>query len=207
MTFTASMLGTYSFCPRMFYYRYVLGIEEPPNDLMRRGLLVHAIIAEIAKGNNPDIDSLVQKYNYPYDDNVQAIIKLVNNRVLKEVEFTTVEERFDAKIEGIKFAGVVDAITEDGTMIDWKVVSRIKKARDPLQLAIYAKVFPAKKFEYIQLTEKGIYPVEFHPIDIASGWVRAKTLVNKILRAEYPMNKTRYCPKCFYYPYCKKLNL
>ena len=206
MTFTASMLSTYSFCPRMFYYRYVLGIEEPPNDLMRRGLLVHAIIAEIAKGNNPDIDSLVQKYNYPYDDNVQAIIKLVNNRVLKEVEFTTVEERFDTEIEGIQFAGVVDAITEDGTMIDWKVVSRIKKARDPLQLAIYAKIFPAKKFEYIQLTEEGIYPVELQPIDIASGWVRAKTLVNKILRAEYPMHKTRYCPKCFYYPYCKKLN-
>ena len=202
MRISASQLNTYSFCPRMFYYRYILGIEEPPNDLMRRGLLVHAIIAEIAKGNKPDIDSLTKEFNYPYDNNVKAIIKLVDDKILKHTKFERIEERFEKEIDGIDFVGVMDALTKDGTMIDWKVVSKVKEARDPMQLAVYSKIFPAKRFKYIQLTEDKIYPIEVSQMEIDTGWLRVKTLVLKMIKKQYPMHRTRYCDRCFYRDKC-----
>jgi len=205
---SASKLSSYAFCPRRFYLRYIKGIEEPANDLMRRGLAIHEMIAQLIDGELPDIDRVINKhFNVSPDENtyrhILSTVKLVKKEILDVTEFEGAEIHFEKELEGFTFVGIIDAITKDGRIIDWKAVDKLKDYRDPMQLSVYDKAFPDKELMYIQVTPDELVRVDYTKPEINSGWLKVLSLLPKIEKEQYPMRRTTYCERCFYRNMCR----
>jgi RecB family exonuclease len=52
---TKSTLTTYKFCPRMYYYQYVLGLKQEPTEAMTRGTNVHNVVEYFWKQIDEDV--------------------------------------------------------------------------------------------------------------------------------------------------------
>ena len=203
---SASKLSTYSFCPRRYYYRYVKHIVEPPNELMRRGLAIHELIASIIKNGLLNADDVALTFDkYKIDKSLaKYVLGTVSNvkPFIDKMKFIDAEIKFEKQIGDFIFEGIVDAITPT-KLIDWKCVDKVKEFKDPLQLAVYHQIYPDKAPEYVQVTPSRIAEIHFSEVEMNTGWLKVQTLLPKIKRKQYPMHRTSYCERCFYRDMCR----
>ena len=153
--FSYSRLKQYSECPKSFFNKYVLEMEEPVSEALALGKAVHAALERFlqAQGRAEKVSrdecvaAAVAEAVVPIS--VDEVMRLCLNPAILENTFcygpAVIEQRFDVPLDDAgKYAlqGTIDYAETglaDGSayLLDWKT-NRIKFGADSLQLRLYA---------------------------------------------------------------------
>jgi CRISPR/Cas system-associated exonuclease Cas4 (RecB family) len=167
-----SQASTFLACSAKWWFRYGLGLPDPPAGGLVRGKAVHAIIeyamrAKMAgvvleTGALSDVwdaawDQAAEGAEFQEYDDVEALkssgARLAQKYVaeaLPGIEPAAVEVPVWGTIAGIPVRGIADIVTTDGMVVDVKTASRKPSglaADHALQLATYARLVPGASGE------------------------------------------------------------
>lgn len=107
-TYSFSRINTFLQCPYAYYLSYVLKEESLPSPYTEHGSWVHKQLEDIPN-HDPEAQVFVDALGRYLD---KTSDKIIENE--KYIEF---------ELDGVKFRGYVDAITEKGYIIDYKITS------------------------------------------------------------------------------------
>src|SRR5215207_4544142 len=116
---TASRLRAFRACPRLHYYRYVLGAYASEDDAMRFGTLAHVALEAWFLALRENVDALRAALRALEDVDADAF-EVAKLRALlvgydarwreQPYDVLAVEQEFRAEIDGIPFGGKLDAV-------------------------------------------------------------------------------------------------
>jgi RecB family exonuclease len=222
-----SRLGSYDWCARQYYYKYIAKIPEKPNLAMRVGLAFHKFAETFHK--EVELDKLEDqgasyirgfKANHRYVDRFIET-EAVRYEKLLELEMTErwmpkmIEKSLTGEIAGVKMRGVVDRVdlltTGELCVIDYKPknkASNISKLRR--QLVLYREL--AEAAYDLEIPQIGAYFYKTGEILLEPGKKRTVTALNNYVTRmldkiekddEYKMKENiDYCGKCSFYKLC-----
>ena len=175
ISWSAYKLRDFLICKKRFFLKYIMKVDEPANDLYDAnkkdiGVLVHKVLQLTFEDPNykSDLNKTIKKYfsqikqenpvmifelsvwQHKLEDFAQYEIQRLNNGA----EIVALESRFDTKINGINFVGVIDRIDKIGDayhLIDYKTGKIAQNDENDFQLEIYAlakKELNCKTFIY-----------------------------------------------------------
>ena len=172
--FSYSRLERYAKCPKSFYYKYVLEMEEPISEPMALGKAVHAAIERFLKAQwaneKKDMSECVAEAvaEAPVPISFDEALQLCLNPAVRERTFCygppEIEQRFDVQLDAAGaygLQGIVDYsernLTDEKTclLVDWKT-SRAKFGADSLQMRLYAAVL-ARRYNVDQVLAQLVF--------------------------------------------------
>ena len=172
--FSYSRLERYANCPKSFFYKYILEMEEPVSEPLALGKAVHAAIEKFLKAQwaneKKDMSACVAEavaealVPISFDEALQLCL----NPVVRERTFCygppEIEQRFDVQLDdagSYGLQGTVDYsernLTDDKTclLLDWKT-NRVKYGADCLQMRLYAAVL-ARRYKVRQVMAQLVF--------------------------------------------------
>jgi DNA helicase-2/ATP-dependent DNA helicase PcrA len=217
-----SQVDTYATCPRRYQLRHVIGVPEPAHHALAYGSALHQALAAFGlsriKGRPLDEAGILAALEAHWSGegflsaaHEAARYAAARNAVIRfrERELASgigppsaVEARFSFQLEGERVVGRFDRVDEEaeGTVItDYKSGGDVRngararqKARDSLQLAIYAMAQEARtgvapaavQLHFVDAGIIGRVPVETRKLEAARALVQ--TAAGGIRRAEFP---------------------
>lgn len=158
-----SQITTYMQCPRLYYWRYVLGEIAPPRGATVQGTATHraaqaALIHRMTTGERmsteevqdaaagafdagiPEADLAIDEEQGALKDEAVGLAALWLEKVEPLLHPVAVEERWEIEVDGIPVVGYMDVREEDG-ICDLKTVGRspeADQAEKSVQFALYA---------------------------------------------------------------------
>ena len=167
-----SQASTFLSCSAKWWFRYGLGLPDPPAGGLVRGKAVHAIIEYALRAKMAGVvletgalsdcwdvawDEAAESAQFQACEDVEGLkasgARLAQKYVaeaLPETEPAAVEVPVSGTIAGVPVRGIADIVTTDGMVIDIKTASRKPSglaADHALQLAIYAQLVPGASGE------------------------------------------------------------
>lgn len=228
--FSFSRLSLYETCNFRFYYKYVLGIDEPDTKPLALGKAVHKALESIVN-RGTDINEAIQEgfieCNFHEEVTYDEIRKLVENAPLKNLKGETeVYFRiplFDCDDSPI-LQGYIDIL--DGNKIgDYKTNRKAHKITDNYQIGLYAwAIHKIKGYSFVEGTlyflrqkKESRFIFTKKEMEEAADW--ARKLVKEIrfklevldiypdkLNELFPYNPSHYCYNCPIAMECYKKN-
>lgn len=133
-------------CGARWYYKYALGLPDPPNASLVRGRVVHQMAeaffrAKLA-GNTPDPDELQASFEDAWDQasadasfgadedvdllkrQAAMLTRTYLDEVAPEIAPATLELSVQGEIGGVRVRGFIDLLDTDGKIIDLKTATR-----------------------------------------------------------------------------------
>ena len=177
-----SAISSYMNCPKAFEFRYILGINLPPEVAMEEGISHHDALDMtnsnfIKKEEHLPDKIIVEKFKDTFSDKSKGISKLKwldsgiqETEVIRRGEIllenymdkfgrdlkpVSSEKKVEVMMGGVPVLGFMDVETKD-EVNDYKVVKACKSQTDAdnnLQLTIYSKASKKKKTSLICLTK------------------------------------------------------
>ncbi len=142
-TFSFSRLNTYETCPRRFYYKYVLGWEDPAGLPAIFGKTVHKAVEFCLNGhsfNDAVATAWIEEGNM--DPGVdKAEVERQVNRALRLGFTGEVERHFVMELApGIKLQGYIDLVVDGHIpiIIDWKTGRKTNGVLANWQIPLYS---------------------------------------------------------------------
>ena len=220
LNYSFSQFRLYNECPKKYKLKYFYSFQEPTNDNLILGSLIHKLF-EIANTSNEEYDKLLYELHehtgYFYTNKLSEEIKtFVNNLNILEKEL---------KLYLNDFIGIIDLVYKvadnsyNYVIADYKVTKKPKTKSSiysESQLLIYKYIYckinnidpKSVAVQYINvspnLKEKLIEPIEVYNPDISeceSAFEATLDVQKKILNGEFPKKKT-WCKWCFYKDIC-----
>jgi CRISPR/Cas system-associated exonuclease Cas4 (RecB family) len=167
-----SQASTFLSCSAKWWFRYGLGLPDPPAGGLVRGKAVHAIIEYALRAKMAGVvletgalsdcwdvawDEAAESAQFQACEDVEGLkasgARLAQKYVaeaLPETEPAAVEVPVSGTIAGVPVRGIADIVTTDGMVIDIKTASRKPSglaADHALQLATYARLVPGASGE------------------------------------------------------------
>src|ERR1017187_10106251 len=162
-----SQVRTFRDCSAKWYYKYALGLPDPPNGSLVRGRVVHQMAeaffrAKLA-GGSPDPDDLQASFEEAWareaaggafgaDEDVDLLkrqpamlTRKYLDEVAPEIEPAALELAVQGVIGGVPVRGFVDLLDTSGRVIDLKTAARKPtgvNADYAFQLATYRQLCP-----------------------------------------------------------------
>jgi len=141
-----SQVRTFRDCGAKWYYKYALGLPDPPNGSLVRGRVVHQMAeaffrAKLA-GESPDADDLQASFDEAWDRAVSeaafgadedvdllkrqaaVLTRTYLDEVAPEIEPAALELPVQGVIGGVPVRGFVDLLDTSGRIIDLKTAAR-----------------------------------------------------------------------------------
>lgn len=162
-----SQVRTFRDCGAKWYYKYALGLPDPPNGALVRGRVVHkmaeAFFRAKLEGTVPDPDDLQASFDEAWDraaneaafgadedvDLLKRQAAVLTRRYLDEVapeiEPAALELAVQGMIGGVPVRGFVDLVDRSGRIIDLKTAARKPtgvSADYAFQVATYRQLCP-----------------------------------------------------------------
>jgi RecB family exonuclease len=167
-----SQASTFLSCSAKWWFRYGLGLPDPPSGGAVRGKAVHKLLEYAMRAKMAGVllevgaisdawdaawDQAAEGAEFAPDDDIEALKASgarLGQKYLAEaapaIEPAAVEVPISGKIAGVPVRGIADIVTMDGTVIDIKTASRkpsVLAADHALQLATYAALIPGASGE------------------------------------------------------------
>ena len=140
--FSFSRLSLFRTCPKRWYYKYVLGQDDPAGPPAILGKTVHKANELCLKGCSFE-DAVVTAYLEEGDSTVEK--QTVESMVKTALSYHysgPVEQYFIMTLaKGVKFQGYIDIVPNNvqiPTIVDWKTGFKRYKVLDTWQLPLYA---------------------------------------------------------------------
>jgi CRISPR/Cas system-associated exonuclease Cas4 (RecB family) len=209
MRISPTLLGTFDWCKRQYYYKYILHLPTIETPAMRRGTYVHKLISNWINGTNDDVPEVDEWGRETGNQIVANILKELEPVMLPSVlSEQTIWRPYGEDTIG----GIIDYFDNE-KIIDFKAVDKIKTWRSPVQLAIYRWVIGRReKYCYLQGTTKRAKWLCYTNADLDAYdelWkreideIKLYTLKYELAGEEFPARKTKYCKLyCSYYDVC-----
>ncbi len=143
MIFSYSRLSLYEECPYRFKKVYVDGEREAESLPLALGKAVHKAIEMRLKGF-PEDAALARGFieaNFKRELNFNEVQKLMRRVPYEKYigNLEAVEFSFQLPLTStVAFRGVIDLVTTNGDIIDWKTNRKMYDVQDTKQLALYA---------------------------------------------------------------------
>jgi RecB family exonuclease len=162
-----SQVRTFRDCSAKWYYKYALGLPDPPNGSLVRGRVVHQMAEAFFRakldGGSPDPDDLQASFEQAWDREAagaafgadedvdllkrQAAIltRKYLDEVAPEIEPAALELSVQGVIGDVPLRGFVDLLDTSGRVIDLKTAARKPTgvgADYAFQVATYARLCP-----------------------------------------------------------------
>jgi RecB family exonuclease len=162
-----SQVRTFRDCSAKWYYKYALGLPDPPNGSLVRGRVVHQMAEAFFRakldGGSPDPDDLQASFEQAWDREAagaafgadedvdllkrQAAIltRKYLDEVAPEIEPAALELSVQGVIGDVPLRGFVDLLDTSGRVIDLKTAARKPtgvSADYAFQVATYARLCP-----------------------------------------------------------------
>lgn len=198
--FSHSQLAMYSRCPLQYKRRYVDGRKDPPGIALVDGSAYHKALErgnlEMIAKRTPTGKQLVEYHAEAleelankereglvvepreWDQAHKTAKKLlpdyasrVQGKVVKPV---AAERKFETRVVGRDFLGVIDVVNQDGSFYDYKTSGRKKSEKivaSSTQLHIYAHVQGTLNTGHIQLVKSGIPEVIYTPVTLSQAQI------------------------------------
>jgi RecB family exonuclease len=162
-----SQVRTFRDCGAKWYYKYALGLPDPPNGSLVRGRVVHqmaeAFFRAKLEGGSPDPDDLQACFEEAWDREAASaafgadedvdvlkrqaamLTRKYLDEVAPEIEPVALEFPVQGVIGGVAVRGFVDLLDASGRIIDLKTAVRKPtgvSADYAFQVATYARLCP-----------------------------------------------------------------
>ena len=163
-----SQVNTFLSCPAKWYFRYALGLAEPPTGTLALGTAFHSVLAanfrqKIETKQDLPAQGLEESFGEAFamaaedaefreDEEPAALIetgRALVRRYMDDaapwIEPQAVELPVEGVIAGVRVQGVVDLLDIDGRIIDCKTATRRPVGITPdysLQLTTYSMITP-----------------------------------------------------------------
>lgn len=162
-----SQVRTFRDCSAKWYYKYAVGVPDPPNGSLVRGRVVHqmaeAYFRAKLEGGSPDPDDLQACFEdawdreaagaaFAADEDVDLLKRQAAmltrkylDEVAPEIEPAALERSVQGDIGGVPVRGFVDLLDTNGRVIDLKTAARKPtgvSADYAFQVATYARLCP-----------------------------------------------------------------
>src|SRR5690554_1553873 len=140
--FSFSRLQLYEQCPQRFYYKYVLGLDEPITKPLALGTAVHKAIELIIKGINKEeaIKEGMRECDFHKEVSVDEVRELVENapfqKLKGETELYFRLPLFDEENSPV-LQGYIDLV-DGNKIVDFKTNRIAYNILDNYQLALYS---------------------------------------------------------------------
>ena len=219
MRLSYSKLSLFERCPSNFFYKYLCDDSENNETEMKYinfGLTVHEVLEEMDNNNlnklisNKFIKYELHKYGYKLND----VKREVNYVISQNLNIKEREQELNIKYRGYDVIGIIDAVLDDNTIVDYKTSKfNIKKKNDYMkQVRFYAFLY-YKKYGIIPPYVSIIFtkghtfkePITMIDINKAEKWFN--DIIDKIelSKSKNSFDKTKkYCGWCEYRNHCFK---
>jgi RecB family exonuclease len=162
-----SQVRTFRDCGAKWYYKYALGLPDPPNGSLVRGRVVHQMAEAFFRakldGGSPDPDDLQASFEEAWDTaaaqaafgadedvdllkrQAAMLTRKYLDEVAPEIEPAALEFPVQGVIGGVAVRGFVDLLDITGRVIDLKTAARKPtgvSADYAFQVATYARLCP-----------------------------------------------------------------
>jgi RecB family exonuclease len=162
-----SQVRTFRDCGAKWYYKYALGLPDPPNGSLVRGRVVHQMAETFFRakldGGSPDPDDLQASFEEAWDTaaaqaafgadedvdllkrQAAMLTRKYLDEVAPEIEPAALELPVQGVIGGVPVRGFVDLLDASGRIIDLKTAARKPtgvSADYAFQLATYRQLCP-----------------------------------------------------------------
>lgn len=163
-----SQVNTFLSCPAKWYFRYAIGLREPPTGTLALGTAFHSVLAtnfrqKIETKQDLPAEELEQPFGEAFaiaaedaefleDEEPAALIETGRALVARYmadaapwIEPRAVELHVEEVIAGVRVQGVVDLLDMEGRIIDRKTAARRPTGITPeyqLQLTTYSMITP-----------------------------------------------------------------
>jgi RecB family exonuclease len=162
-----SQVRTFRDCGAKWYYKYALGLPDPPNGSLVRGRVVHQMAEAFFRakldGGSPDPDDLAASFDQAWDTasagaafgadedvdllkrQAAMLTRKYLDEVAPEIEPAALELPVQGVIGGVAVRGFVDLLDTSGRVIDLKTAARKPtgvSADYAFQLATYRQLCP-----------------------------------------------------------------
>lgn len=215
--YSFSKINTYLKCPRLFWFKYVKGYEEPATPAMEFGKTVHRIIGEMIDTKRlPDLNlefpdektAMLAQKMITISKNFLGSLNIVHEfgaelsfgltKDFKLTEFDSGEALFHGIIDYVAIIEGVDDLIQ--LVVDWKTgFSR----NDPLQLELYMLAFETRyqtKGVFVNLRNGNVQLVE-------KDETAKEKLFNLVYMIEgdelFEQNVGRQCKRCYFEEICQ----
>ena len=140
-----SRIDTYLRCPRKFYLRQIVGLEEPPSKAMVQGKLIHEALETFVK--TQDVDASLEKLDTAPDYETARIAFLTGRKIIKGMNPRAVEVKFGLTRElnptgffdkDCFFRGVIDLVVRSDFGLEIYDYKSGWSRPDPRQIFLYA---------------------------------------------------------------------
>ena len=163
--FSVSQFITYKKCPRIYQYRYLMGIPEKPKYFFDFGASIHNVVEQLTRMMKEGKEvshaialGLLEKYWDPQGyksqvdekrdyEEAKTILKVfLEEQAKSQTEILEIEKRFETKIDDVKIVGRIDRIDKDGSnliVVDYKTSKRASsenELKQDMQLLLYSIV-------------------------------------------------------------------
>jgi CRISPR/Cas system-associated exonuclease Cas4 (RecB family) len=150
-----SQCNMYMRCPRSYFFRYVEGMKVPPSSALAVGSSVHKtaehnnkqkifsredVSLKVAKEVFSQVwDEMAPSVDFKEDENPGqlkdqgvALVDLLMTRVAPRIQPRAAEEEFILEFSNAEysFKGIIDVVTEQGEIVDFKTASRTPSQGD-----------------------------------------------------------------------------
>lgn len=222
-TLSYTQVDKFHRCPYRYKKVYIDKEKELLPWYVVKGILAHAQIADILR---------IKAHIMPEWDSISNEFAGISNKVDEEltprmvIEVAETVQTYMAEIypmnhpkfveyplevfekigeNVIKWIGYIDVIEEDDTILDHKVTGRIHHERDPWQMNIYKRAYPAaKNFVFQEITPGGANFIQCSPRQVEACTESINAVVEQMFLEEYPRNVTTLCNYCFFKKTCKE---
>jgi RecB family exonuclease len=162
-----SQVRTFRDCGAKWYYKYALGLPDPPNGSLVRGRVVHQMAEKFFRAKldlgSPDPDDLQASFDQAWDQaaggaafgadedvdllkrQAAMLTRKYLDEVAPEIEPAALELSVQGVIGGVPVRGFVDLLDTSGRIIDLKTAARKPtgvNADYAFQLATYRQLCP-----------------------------------------------------------------
>lgn len=162
-----SQVRTFRDCGAKWYYKYALGLPDPPNGSLVRGRVVHQMAEAFFRakldGGSPDPDDLAASFDQAWDTaaagaafgadedvdllkrQAAMLTRKYLDEVAPEIEPAALELPVQGVIGGVAVRGFVDLLDTSGRIIDLKTAARKPtgvSADYAFQVATYCQLCP-----------------------------------------------------------------
>lgn len=161
MKFSVTKINTFLTCPRAYYFKYVLGMQQPPNDKLFFGNAIHEGIAAfykkqnpikafrkvVATGQNKPPQFQTDKY---VGEGEKVLEQYINKapyfrpKIVEEFREINLTHPISGEAIPYPFIFKIDLITEDGYIVDHKTTSGTGKTQyetDRIQAIAYCMAY------------------------------------------------------------------
>jgi RecB family exonuclease len=163
-----SQVNTFLSCPAKWYFRYPLGLTEPPTGTLALGTAFHSVLAanfrqkietkqdlpaqELEDSFGEAFPIAAENAEFREDEEPAALIETGRALVRKYMDDAApwiqpkaVELPVEGMIAGVRVQGIVDLLDVEGRIIDFKTAARRPLGITPdynLQLTTYSMITP-----------------------------------------------------------------